>query len=91
MSNTTYTLKISPQGQVTLPKALREFLNVHMGSRVTITEANNRDVIMSGKYPIEKHFGKFPNLWTKEGEDAAEYIRKMRDEDWQHVLDKQKI
>jgi bifunctional DNA-binding transcriptional regulator/antitoxin component of YhaV-PrlF toxin-antitoxin module len=80
MSNTTYTLKISPQGQVTLPKALREFFKVRpgIGSRLTAVTTEDGEVTVSAKYPIEKHFGKYDRLWTQDGEDAAEYIRKLR-------------
>lgn len=78
MSNTTYTLKVSPQGQVTLPRQLREQLRVQPGSRIVVT-VEGGSMRMSGKLPITKHFGAMPNLWTAKGQDAADYSRKLRD------------
>jgi AbrB family looped-hinge helix DNA binding protein len=78
MNGQTYTLKISPQGQLTLPRSLREQLRVHPGSRIAVAVTNNGNMKVSGKSPIEKHFGTMPNLWTTRGQDAAEYTRKIR-------------
>jgi AbrB family looped-hinge helix DNA binding protein len=78
MKNASYTLKVSSQSQVTLPRGLREQLQLQPGSRVTVTLADNGSLQLTGKLPIEKHFGTMPNLWTIKNQDAAEYTRTLR-------------
>jgi AbrB family looped-hinge helix DNA binding protein len=79
MKNTSYTLKVSPQSQVTLPRRLREQLRLQPGSRVNVTVADDGSLWLSDKLPIEKHFGALPDMWTMHGQDATEYTRKLRD------------
>jgi AbrB family looped-hinge helix DNA binding protein len=79
MKNTSYTLKVSSQSQVTLPRDLREELQLRPGSRITVTVTDDGNLKISEKLPIEKHFGALPNLWTNRGQDAAEYTRTLRD------------
>lgn len=78
MSDQSYTLKISPQGQLTLPRSLREQLRVHPGSRIAVVVTDDGSLKVSSKSPIEKHFGTMPNVWTAKGQDAAEYARELR-------------
>jgi AbrB family looped-hinge helix DNA binding protein len=78
MKNISYSLKVSPQSQVTLPKGLREQLQLKPGSRVTVTVAGNGNMQLSDKLPIKKHFGSLANVWTENGQDAAEYSRDLR-------------
>lgn len=78
MKSTSYTLKVSSQSQVTLPRGLRESLKLHPGSRITIDVTENGNLQLSGKLPIEKHFGSLSNAWTTKDQDAAEYTRKLR-------------
>ncbi len=85
MSDISYTLKVSSQSQVTLPKELRERLKLHPGSRLTVLVNNDNELRFSGKLPIEKHFGSLSGLWTKKNQDAADYTRKLRDS-MQHEL-----
>ncbi len=79
MNNISYTLKVSSQSQVTLPKGLREQLRLRPGSRVTVTVAEDGNLQLSEKLPIEKHFGTLPNAWTNHGQDAADFTRTLRD------------
>jgi AbrB family looped-hinge helix DNA binding protein len=79
MKNTSYTLKVSSQSQVTLPRDLREQLNLKPGSRITVTVTDDGGVKVSEKLPIERRFGSLPGLWTTRGQDAAEYTRTLRD------------
>lgn len=79
MKSTSYTLKVSSQSQVTLPKGLRDQLQLKPGSRITITITDHGNLQLSEKLPIERHFGALPSLWTSHGEDAAEYTRDLRD------------
>lgn len=78
MSSIIYTLKISPQGQLTLPRVLREKLRVRPGSRVAVTVTGTQEMQISQSLPIEKHFGTFSGLWTTKGQDAADYTRNLR-------------
>jgi AbrB family looped-hinge helix DNA binding protein len=78
MNKSTYTLKISPQGQVTLPRELRERLHVDPGSRIAITVSDSGALEISSTLPVAKHFGTLPGVWTTEGQDAAAYTRKLR-------------
>ena len=77
MHNTYYTLKVSPQEQLTLPRYLREQLHMHSGSRIAVVGTDGY-LQVSSKLPIEKYFGTMPNLWTADGQDAAEYARELR-------------
>jgi AbrB family looped-hinge helix DNA binding protein len=78
MSGATYTLKISPQGQLTLPRDLRERLHVQPGSRVTVTVEESGNLRASNRLPITKRFGTLTGVWTKERQDTAEYTRELR-------------
>ena len=79
MKTVSYTLKVSPQSQVTLPRNLRETLNIKPGSRIMITVVDNNKLQLSDKLPIEKHFGSLSGTWTKGKQDAADYTRQLRD------------
>jgi AbrB family looped-hinge helix DNA binding protein len=79
MKSISYTLKVSSQSQVTLPRDLREQLQLKPGSRITVTVTDDGNLKISEKLPIEKHFGALPNLWTNRGQDAADYTRTLRD------------
>lgn len=79
VNKSSYTLKISPQGQLTLPRSLREQLRVHPGSRIGVVVTDDGNLQISNKSPVEKHFGTMPNSWTAKGQDAAEYTRELRD------------
>ena len=78
MSKASYALKISPQGQVTLPRDLRERLRVRPGSRITVTLADDSTLRISNKPPIAEHFGRLVGAWTASGQDAADYARSLR-------------
>jgi AbrB family looped-hinge helix DNA binding protein len=78
MNNSTYTLKISPQGQLTLPRDLRERLRVHPGSRIAVIVTDDGTLQISSDLPIAKHFGTMAGAWTTTGQDAADYTRELR-------------
>lgn len=80
MSNPSYTLKISPQGQLTLPRGLRERLHLLPGSRINVYVVEGGTLRISNEPPIAKHFGKLAGAWTSNGEDAADYSRKLRNQ-----------
>lgn len=62
-----------------MPRDLRERLRVQPGSRITVVATDDGRLRVSSKSPITKHFGTMPNLWTKQGQDAAKYTRELRD------------
>ncbi len=78
MKKSSYTLKVSSQSQITLPRSLREQLKLRPGSRITIMVTDDGSLKLSGKLPIEKHFGTFSGTWTHQGQDAADYTRSLR-------------
>ncbi|HVC36187.1 MAG TPA: AbrB/MazE/SpoVT family DNA-binding domain-containing protein [Candidatus Dormibacteraeota bacterium] len=78
MQNSSYTLKVSSQSQVTLPRDLRERLKLRPGSRITIMVTENGNLKLSDKLPIEKHFGTLSGTWTTQGQDVASYTRTLR-------------
>ena len=80
MSNTSFTLKISSQGQLTLPRGLRERLHVLPGSRITVAVIDGGTLQISNEPPIAKYFGKLAGAWTSDGEDAADYARTLRNQ-----------
>ena len=77
-----YAVKISEQGQITLPKALRDRIRAKSGERVILVVDDNNisKIIVSKNYPIESYFGAFKSTISG-GMDAAGFVRKMRDED----------
>lgn len=52
--NNTYTVALTKSGQMTLPKALREFLGVEGAKRVTIRQEKDRVTIQ--RFPTEAEF-----------------------------------
>ncbi len=78
MNTSLYTLKVSPQGQLTLPRAIRERLHLQPGSRIAVTVTDDGGLLISSKPPITKHFGTLAGLWTTKKQDAAEYGRELR-------------
>ena len=78
MNDSTYTLKISPQGQLTLPRDLRKRLHIHPGSRIAVIVTANGNLQISSELPIAKHFGAMAGAWTTSGQDAAQYTRELR-------------
>lgn len=78
MSITHYTLKVSPQGQLTLPRDVRERLHVRPGARLTVTVVDSGTLQVSSEPPIAQYFGKLAGAWTSDGEDAADYARRLR-------------
>ncbi|MES2970727.1 MAG: AbrB/MazE/SpoVT family DNA-binding domain-containing protein [Patescibacteria group bacterium] len=83
MSSTQYVIKISSQGQITLPKKLREQLRVRPGSPVTVQASEDNKLQVSAKLPIEKYFGTMGRGITG-GKDAAEFVREMRNDNQRH-------
>ena len=75
-----YAVKISAQGQVTLPAELRRKIKVQEGSYIVLSLAKDKKTLnINEKPPITKYFGALQNAWTVDG-DAAQTVRKLRDD-----------
>lgn len=73
------TLTLSSKGQITLPKAAREKLNVAPGGRISI-KFSKRPIVTIEKAPdIKDFYGKFKGFWGDK--DPAAEIRRRRDND----------
>lgn len=73
---TTYPVKVSPQGQITLPKALRDKLQVQKGETRLYVGLENNKLSVSNEPPILKYYG---ILKPKKGEkSAADYLTEMK-------------
>jgi AbrB family looped-hinge helix DNA binding protein len=77
-----YSVKISEQGQITLPKSLRQQLNTGAGARVVLVVDDNtpNNIKVTNEYPIKAYFGTMGNSITN-GTDATEFIKNMRQQD----------
>ena len=60
MENTQiYTVKISAQGQVTIPSSVRQKIGVKKGEYIRFYVADG-ELALTSKLPIEKYFGTMP-------------------------------
>ncbi len=74
------TAKVTPKGQVTIPKKIREKLGVHPGEDVGFEERGNVLVISKvvTKSPFDKWVGKLKHL---EGQRSDDLVREARGHD----------
>ena len=73
---TTYPVKVSPQGQITLPKALRDELRVQKGKTRLYVKLEDNKLSVNDDPPILKYYG---ILKPKKGEkSAADYLAEMK-------------
>ncbi len=77
MKTSTYTAKLSSQGQITLPKAARDRLRVQPGNFISIKVVAKDALEISDELPIESAFGSLGTSLTG-GQDAAAYTRTLR-------------
>ncbi|MCD6431313.1 hypothetical protein DRO45_02100 [Candidatus Bathyarchaeota archaeon] len=78
MSNT----KISSKGQITIPKEIREKLNLKPGDRIVIEAREHDAIVRPLKKPSESMKGIGKKTKQKLGNiTAVELTRKMREED----------
>jgi len=77
------TLTISPQGQITLPKHLREQLGLINGSRVTlIVNPVNQELIIRRAESIDES-AKRISSYIKQGTKPIKDIRVWLDQNWE--------
>jgi AbrB family looped-hinge helix DNA binding protein len=68
-------VKVLPKGQITLPKKMREKLNIHVGDSLVLEEGKDGIVLKKGK-TIFDYAGTLPNL----GMSVEEMIEKATKE-----------
>ncbi len=82
------SLTVSSKYQVVIPKEVRKQLSIKPGQKMRVKALpDGRAILEKDDTPnidtgIEKYAGTLKNTaWQKAGMDAAEWIRKMRDEE----------
>ena len=76
--------KVSPKGQIVIPKRLRDKLGIKKGEKVTIEEADEVLLVMKQvKRPVQAMRGLFKGKTKK---PSVELVREIRDE-WEKDLE----
>ena len=85
------TTTVSPKYQIVIPKAVRKQLGIKPGQKMQVEATDTGDIIVRQAAPagnfadLERYAGIIKTAdtaWGKEGIDAAEWIRRQRDEEW---------
>lgn len=81
-------VSVSPKYQVVIPKDVRNKLNIRPGQMVDVVLAASGKISitppLSAEEIVDKYAGTLKNTaWQKEGVDAAQWVRKTRDTDWE--------
>jgi AbrB family looped-hinge helix DNA binding protein len=78
--------KVSPKGQIVIPKRLRDKLGIREGEKVTLEEAGEAILVMKKvKRPVQAMRGLFKGKTKK---SSVELVREIRDE-WEKDLEKE--
>jgi len=77
--------KVLPKGQITIPKDIREKLNINVGDRLTLVCENDRLILMNSATFASKEFqhamkGAAESAGLKSDDDVADLIMQMRQE-----------
>jgi AbrB family looped-hinge helix DNA binding protein len=76
--------KVSPKGQIVIPKRLRDKLGIRKGEKVAIEEADEVVLVMKkAKDPVQAMRGLFKGKTKK---SSVELVRQLRDE-WERDLE----
>ena len=79
-----YTMTITKSGQVTLPKELRDFLGVKIGSKITFRKTQN-EVYITKRLSDDEFLERLSSIRKKHGSstknttDAVDAVRAYRD------------
>lgn len=88
------SVKVSKKYQVVIPKAVRKQVSIKPGQKLTVKAGKDGSIVLKTESAkkvdsldewIEKYAGVIKTsetAWGKAGMDAAEWIRKQRDEEW---------
>ena len=79
--------KVSSKYQIVIPKAVRKQLRIKRGQKVSFGQPSNHQVTLSTPLSAEEVLEKYAGIlkdtpWQKKGIDAAVWIRRMRDTEW---------
>lgn len=86
------SLTVSSKYQVVIPRAVRKQLSIKPGQKMRVTALPDGRAILEKDDPIDiddvlaKYAGSIKTedtAWGKAGMDATDWIRKMRDEEWE--------
>lgn len=80
-------IPVSSKYQIVIPKAVRQQLGLKPGQKLHIDSVVGKQVTLSAPLSAEEYLDKYAGslrgtAWQKAGMDAAEWIRQMRDKDW---------
>ncbi len=76
--------KVSPKGQIVIPKRLRDKLGIRKGEKLAIEEADEVVLVMKKvKDPVQAMRGLFKGKTKK---SSVELVRQLRDE-WERDLE----
>ena len=86
----TENTRISPDGQITIPKNIREVLGVSNGDRITfVVDGNNVIIANSFAYALRKFQkemeGEAERVGWKSEEDVVAFIKEIRSEIYKNV------
>ena len=75
--------KVLPKGQITIPKDIREYLQINVGDRLTLVCENDRLTVMSSAMFALKEFqkamaGEAEKAGLHSDDDVVELIMQMR-------------
>lgn len=82
------SVTVSSKYQVVIPKEIRKKLAVRPGQKIAKISVEGTKIVYETEpeeleSTIEKYAGTLKNTeWQKAGMDAAAWVRKMRDEEW---------
>ncbi len=78
---------VSSKYQIVIPKAARKQLGLKPGQKLQINSVTDTEITLSMPLTAEQIYKKFAgslkdSLWKQEGIDAAVWMRRQRDRDW---------
>lgn len=83
------TTKVSAKYQIVIPKAVRKRLDIQPGQKLSVEAATDGSVIMRKAGYNESGLSRYAGViktheteWGKNDVDAAEWLRKQRNEEW---------
>ena len=92
MTAVTFTenTRISPDGQITIPKNIREVLGVSNGDRITfVVDGNEVKIANSVAYAMRKMQkameGEAERVGWKSEEDVVAFIKELRAENYENI------
>ncbi len=78
---------VSTKYQIVIPKEVRKRLGLKPGQKVRISNVDDTQLTITKPLTTQEFLDKYAGImrdtpWQKAGVDAADWIRKERDEEW---------